>query len=140
MKESKLQSGGEPAPDALDRELVRAKKKHGPQAAPNGGALAGDSLSRASSVTAAAGIKGSGSSADSTAEIQGGDDAQMPSAVTVGTPKAIAKAPELSPKGMPARVGGPLTTGTSRPALANQNAKQSGDKSVLGGRFRRVRG
>jgi hypothetical protein len=138
MKDTKLQGGGEPAPDALDRELGRARKKHGPQAATNGGALAGDSLSRTNSITPAAGQKGSGSSADTTAQIQGGDDAQMPSAVSTGTPAAVARAPELNPKGMPPRAGGPITTGTSRPALAAQNDKRSGDRSVMGGRFSRI--
>jgi hypothetical protein len=138
MKNTKLQSGGEPAPDALDRELGRARKKHGPQAATNGGALRGDNLLRANSVTPPKNASNLGSSGDAPGEVNGGNDAQMPSAMSTGTPAAIARAPELNPKGMPPRAGGPITTGTSRPALAAQNIKRSGDRSVMGGRFSRI--
>ena len=139
MKNPHLQNGGEPAPDALDRDIAKTRKKMGAQAAPSGGALTGDRLSRSGSVTPSAGPLGSGSSADTTAQIQGGNDAQLPSGITAGTPKPIAKAPELSPKGMPARVGGPVTVGSTHPAIVSQNAKASHDSSVMGGRYARVK-
>ena len=83
-----------------------------------------------------------GSSGGTTAGLQGGNKAQLPSDIDVGVGSPIAHDPTLAGSRTVAS-GGPIAVGSNQPKQVTQNALASNDPTfmghAMGGRFRRVR-